>query len=376
MLVLSRTHSAALSGAAVAGYTLPAMVSGPLLGGWLASAGRRARWALAGNELVLAVVAVGLVLAVGRAPGAVVVLLTLFAGLSLPLTSAGYSSLLPGLVGRAGLARANTLDATTVNGPAVGGPALAGVLSATEGPGVAVLAIGGIAVLATVATCLLPGPVVLPGEAARPALLSVVREGLAHLARTPPLRAATATSVLGYGSFGLLVVAIPTRMAQLGAGTSAAGYLWTTIEVGSVLSILLISRRTQRFAPERVLFVAVSGFGVFLALMAAMPTTAAILVVGAVAGFAEGPNLPSVFAARQRYSPDHLLAQVSTTGASLKIGAYALGSVLSGTLTGVLGPATMLLLAGCGQFVAVAVGLIASGARPRRPSNDPSCSGR
>jgi hypothetical protein len=75
-----------------------------------------------------------------------------------------------------------------------------------------------------------------------------------------------------------------------------------------------------------------------------------------VAGIAEGPNLPAVFAARQRYSPERLLAQVSTTGASLKIGAFALGSVVSGALTGPIGPSAVILLAGLGQLAAVTVG--------------------
>lgn len=41
LLVLGRTGSPALAGAAVAGYTLPAVATGPLLGAWLAGAGHR-----------------------------------------------------------------------------------------------------------------------------------------------------------------------------------------------------------------------------------------------------------------------------------------------------------------------------------------------
>jgi MFS family permease len=356
LLVLGRTGSAALAGAAVAGYTLPAVVSGPLLGAWLTSAGRRAPLALALNEIVLAAVAIGLALGVGHMPGWCVVLLTFFAGLSLPLTSAGFSSLLPGMVGRAALPKANTLDATTVNGPAIGGPAIAGSLAATLGPGSAALAIAGVSLVSAVATCFLRiGDV---ERKQRPSLLRVARAGLTHLARTPPLRAATLASAVSYGSFGLLVVAIPVRMARLGVGESAAGYLWTTLECGSVLSILLISPRLHRIRPELVVSGAVAGFGAGLALLAVAPNLAATLIVAAVAGFAEGPNLPAVFAARQRYSPDDLLAQVSTTGVSLKIGGYALGSVLSGTLTGVLGATGMILLAAAGQFAAAIIGAL------------------
>jgi MFS family permease len=76
LLVLDRTNSKALAGAVVAGYTLPAVLTGPLLGAWLAGAGRGARLALAVNELVLAAVAVGLALTVGHVPAVVLIALT------------------------------------------------------------------------------------------------------------------------------------------------------------------------------------------------------------------------------------------------------------------------------------------------------------
>lgn len=374
LLVLGRTGNAALAGAAVAGYTLPAVLSGPLLGAWLANAGKRATLALAGNELVLAGVAVGLAVTVGHVPAVVVVLLTLLAGLSLPLTSAGFSSLLPGMVGRTALPRANTLDAVTVSGSAIGGPAIAGTLAATLGPGSAVLTIAGIALLSTIATCF-----VRAGEArtaAPPPLWDVAKAGLKHLARTRPLRSATITSAISTGCYGMLVVAFPVRMANLGIGESAAGYLWTALECGGVLGILLISTRLRDVRPERVVTAAVAAFGVALGVLAVMPTVALTLVLAGVAGFAEGPNLPAVFAARQRYSPDDLLAQIATTGASLKIGAFAVGSALSGTLTGVLGASGMILLAAAGQLAGSVIGVATSGRTARTPSDDPSCSVR
>lgn len=365
LLVLDRTGNYALSGAAVAGYTLPAVLTGPFLGAWLTHA-HRPILALAANELVLTLVTIALVLTVGHVPAIAVVALTALAGTSLPLTSAGYSSLLPTLVGRTGLPKANTVDAVSVNSPAIGGPALAGTLAAAFGPGTAVLTIGAIALLAAAVTLTLK-VTKPPTEADRPALLTVARTGLAHLATTGPLRAATLASVISYGCVGLLVVALPARMAQLGAGTTSAGYLWTAFEVGGVASILLLSPRLRAIRPERVVVTAVAGYGLLLALLAAMTNLATTVVVAVLAGVAEGPNLPAVFAARQRYSPDTLLAQVATTGASLKIGAFALGSVLSGTLTPTLGPTGMVLLAAAGQLVAAIAGLTTSGRAPRTP---------
>jgi MFS family permease len=352
LLVLTRTGSYALSGAAVAGYTLPAVLTGPLLGAWLAHA-TRPTLALAANELILAGVTAALAVTVGHIPGPAVVALGAVAGTSLPLTSAGYSSLLPTLVGRTALSRANTVDAISVNGPALGGPAIAGTLAAVD-PAAAVLGISAMALLATVATLTLT---VIKPATEKPALLDVTKAGLRHLASTAPLRAATLTSAVSYGCVGLLVVALPARMAQLGVGETSAGYLWTAFEIGGLASILLVSPRLSRIRPERVVMTAVAGYGVLLGVLAAMTNLAATIVVAVLAGTAEGPTLPAVFAARQRYSPDALLAQVSTTGVSLKIGAFALGSVLSGTLTTTIGPTGMILMAAAGQVVAVGAGI-------------------
>lgn len=363
LLVLGRTGDPALAGIAVAGYTLPAVLTGPLLGAWLGGA-RRPKLALAGNELVLAGVSAALVATVGRAPGVVVVLLTLLAGASLPLTSGGYSSLLPPLVGEAGLARANTVDATTINGAAIAGPAIAGTLAAAFGPGVSVGTIAVVALLSVVATVVVPAHRTV--TLARPPLLRVARDGLAHLARTPPLRAATLASVISYGCVGLLIVALPARVVELGAPRAAAGYLWTALEAGGLAGVLLLTPKSRRFRPEHVVFGAVAAYGLVLAGVAVAPTLGVAIAVAFVAGVAEGPCLPSVFVARQRYSPAELLAQVATTGASLKIGGFALGSVLSGALTGPLGPTGVILLAAAGQLVAAAAGLLTTSADPSR----------
>jgi hypothetical protein len=76
--------------------------------------------------------------------------------------------------------------------------------------------------------------------------------------------------------------------------------------------------------------------------------------------------LPALFATRQQYSPPALLSQVSTTGASLKIGAFALGSVLGGALAPTLGPESVIVVVGAAQLVAAGLGWLVSG--PQRVS--------
>lgn len=61
--------------------------------------------------------------------------------------------------------------------------------------------------------------------------MASVVSGLTHLARTPRLRASTVTTTLLLGAFGVLLITLPLHMA-------AAGYLWTSLEIGSVVTAL------------------------------------------------------------------------------------------------------------------------------------------
>src|SRR5690242_1712574 len=97
LLALNRTDSPAAAGLIVSAYTLPALISGPLLGAWLDRTQRR-KLALAGNEVVLAASMLGLVATLGRAPLGWCLVIAAAAGVTLPLTSAGFTSLVPSLV--------------------------------------------------------------------------------------------------------------------------------------------------------------------------------------------------------------------------------------------------------------------------------------
>jgi hypothetical protein len=63
-----------------------------------------------------------------------------------------------------------------------------------------------------------------------------------------------------------------------------------------------------------------------------------------------------MFAARQRYSPESLQGRVSTTAASLRVGASALGQATAGLLVPSLGARATLLVVGGGLLVAAGIG--------------------
>ena len=86
-----------------------------------------------------------------------------------------------------------------------------------------------------------------------------------------------------------------------------------------------------------------------------------ILIASFAAGLIDGPLLAATLNLRQRHAPAWLRTQVFTTAASLKIGAFAVGSALAGPMAGAVGARGMLWTIAAGQLLAV---VAAMGTRP------------
>jgi MFS family permease len=355
LLVLERTDSPGLAGAVVGASTLPSLVTGPLLGAWLDRTAHRRR-AFAANQVGLLVCLVGVLLATGHAPSYVVVLLGLVAGLTTPVLTGGFTGLIAPLVPSGMLRRAYGAEATSYNVAGVAGPALAGVLSATAGASTAVAVTAGISFLALLAVLRVP----MPRPEAEPAgaLIATVLVGLKHLARTPPLRAVTIATTLSMGGLGALPVAFPLLAEDLGVYASASGYLFSAFAVGALCGSLAVASRSPRTGPMRMAFLGIAGLGVAFSGVAVAPTLPVALVLILVAGMLEGPVLASTLTVRELHSPAWMRTQVVTTAASLKFGAFAVGSALAGVLVGAYGPRAGLLMVVGFQVVGIGLGLL------------------
>ncbi|MEV5964195.1 MFS transporter [Kribbella sp. NPDC051952] len=362
LLVLDRTDSPALAGATGAAYALPAMATGPLLGAWLDRTPYR-RSALALNQAVLGAVMLSLLAVVGHSADWITPTLAAVAGATLPMVSGGFTSMLPSLVPRDGLARANSFEAASFGAATIAGPATAATIAATVSVDVAVVVIAVAAALSICAITRLPA---LPpaGSDGEPFLASVIG-GLAHLVRTPRLRASTVTSTALMGVTGILLITLPLHMDSLGMPRSAAGYLWTALEVGSITTALLLGGLQTRWRPEHVVVVAVAAYGLALAVWPLATTFAVLVLMAGVSGLLEGPMLPAMFAARQQYSPQSLQGRVSTTAASLRVGASALGQAAGGLLVPVVGTHKALLVVALGLLAAAGLGVVAGGRQSR-----------
>ncbi|NUR97446.1 MAG: MFS transporter, partial [Kribbellaceae bacterium] len=155
LLVLERTDSPALAGVTGAAYALPAIVTGPLLGAWLDRTPRR-RSALAANQATLAVVMIAMLLAVGNGPHWTAPTLAAVAGVTLPMVSGGFTSMLPSLFGPDRLARANSFESVSFSAAAIAGPATAATVTAAVSVDAAVVVIVVAAGLSIVAISRLP----------------------------------------------------------------------------------------------------------------------------------------------------------------------------------------------------------------------------
>jgi MFS family permease len=165
LLVLGRTGSAGLAGLTLSAATLPTVVTAPLIGAWLDAHGHR-RATIAVNQLVLAGALAATAAAPQYAPA-----FTLAAGLTQPLVTGGFSSMVPALA--ADRARAASADSMTYSIAGVAGPGLAGLAAATAGPAAAVVGQAVIALAALVPLAALPPAVdgrPVPGARIGPAM--------------------------------------------------------------------------------------------------------------------------------------------------------------------------------------------------------------
>jgi len=369
LLVLDRTDSPGLAGAAVAAITLPSLVSGPLLGAWLDLTGRR-RTLMVIDQLVITCVLVALVLLVGHAPAWVIPLAVVPAGITYPLSFGGFTSMIPALVPGELLPPANAVETTSFNAALVIGPALAGTLSAVVAPEAPLLVEAGLALAALALIVRIPGLDSPPERADERTLLSIAADGLRQIVRVPQLRGVTAAAAFGMAGLGLLTVAFPLfAVEHLGVERSSAGYMWAAFAVGSTLGALSLVRIQRLFPPERIVL---TGYAIFGLLMLSWPLAGSLpvfLVLVSLAALVDGPALAAQFAVRQRHVPPSLYGQVFTTAVGLKVGSFALGAALAGAVATGLGSAEALVMAATFQMLAAVVGVTLI-RLPGRPGRD------
>ncbi|MEV6330072.1 MFS transporter [Streptomyces sp. NPDC051909] len=347
--------AAATASALLAGITAAAALGGPVLGALLDRAARPGRLLAA----CLALYATGLVavlLSLGHAPFPLTLLLALAAGTLAPALAGGWTARLAAAAPPERLHRIHALDAMTYSAASLLGPALAGLLGRLTGAPAAVLAAAALILLAVPAVRGLPpqrrGPA---GPVTVRALVRDLGRGFAGLARSLPLARATVGSTLSCLGQGVFVACVPLLGARVLGGPGDGSLLLGCTALAALGAGAVLTRLRRPPRPDTVLWAAplvLAGAFATASGAAAADLPGLLVAAALLAGAAEGPQLTALFAVRHREAPEGLRAQVFTTGASVKITAFALGAALAGPL--------LTRSAAAGLLTAVAAQLLAA----------------
>jgi MFS family permease len=353
LFVLAETHSAQIAGLTIAAATLPTVVTGPLAGVLLdRSRHRRAVFLL--SPILLAVAMVGFLIAGNRVPAGVLIALGFLAGLPSPVRTGGFSGLIPTVVPEPILPRAYGFEAVSYNVAGIAGPALAGAIAGAVGGDWAIAATAIVSMVSAVVIARVP---IVPVTAESADVLAALRAGMSLLWRVRTLRSVTVATTVSQLWFGLLVVAFPLLAHVLGHARAVGGLLFSVFAVGALIGSVIYSRFAGRVAEEPAAMVGFVLFAIALGAIAIAPTLTVALITAAVAGLFDGPLLAATLNLRQRHAPDWLRTQVFTTAASLKIGTFAIGSAMAGSVASWVGARGMVGIVAAGQIVAVVVAL-------------------
>ncbi|MFF2626981.1 MFS transporter [Kitasatospora griseola] len=172
---------------------------------------------------------------------------------------------------------------------------------------------------------------------------SELAAGLRLLTSRPALARATFVSVGVCAAQGMLAACLPLLGERALGGASRGPLLLTCTAVAALLANAALARRPHLLAPDAAVRLGALLQAVALALAAtgANGRPWVLLAAAALAGLGDGPLLTGLFAVRHREAPAHLRGQIFTTGASLKITAFALGAALAGPLATRSVPATL-----------------------------------
>jgi MFS family permease len=294
-------------------------------------------------NLVRTVLLGGLALAVAADLATLVMLyaVALLLGFAETLFDTSDQSLLPAIVRRQDLTRANSLlfavelVANTFVGPPLGGLlAAAGLAVALGLPAVAYLA--GAGCVALIAGSFRPAVTAQPAR-----LRDDVAEGARFVWRHPVLRPLAimlgVQNMANAAVFSSVFVLFAVAPGPMGLSKSGFGILFAGLGVGAVLGTWLAVPAERRLGrvPTLALSVGLSGVG----LAAPAVTTSPVLVGASLVVSGLGMMLWNVVTVslRQRITPDRLLGRMNASYRLVGWGTMPIGALLGGALAGWLG---------------------------------------
>jgi len=359
LYALARADSPALAGWLAFALMAPGLLISPIAGALIDRAG--GVWAITADMAASAacLLALALVDRIGWASTPVLLALTTLFSLTSPLSVAGIRALLPRLVAREVLDRANALD-TSIHGLTdIAGPALAGLLMGLVGAAPTFCVIAAVYAGAAVGIGAVRQAHIAPPRRRR--LLGEAVTGLVRVVRQPTLRGLAVCYSLYQVTWGALIVLVPVVTARhFGAETGGwmAGLLWAGSGAVGVIGALVIGQ-VRALGRERQ----VMALGMMVTAVATGPIAGAFGVTGLALGLmlialAAGPVDVSLLTLRQRRTDPAELGRVLSVSMSLNLAGIPLGTALAGMLIPWSLPGTFAIAALASVLAAAAVALV------------------
>jgi MFS family permease len=339
VLAVSYTDSPALvAGVAFAG-SLPWLLFGLHAGAIVDRLDRRRAMRNANLFRSGAVVVLALAVLTGLGSLPLLYAVALALGVTETLHDTSAQSIIPGVVNRSQLSRANgRLYAAEVTANGFLGPPLGGLLAGVSIA--AAFAVSGSAYLgAAIALTLFVGDY-RPHRATRTSLMSDIREGVSYLARDRLLRTlaliAGATNMYWFAWQSVLVL-YALAPGPMGLSEFGYGLLLMSGAAGSVAGSFFVGPAERLVGRGRLLCLCLVGWSLWLAgpALSSNPwVVGGLMVTGSVTGI--WWNIISI-SLRQRIVPDQMLGRVNAAYRVLSWGAMPVGAALGGVLGQVVG---------------------------------------
>lgn len=335
LFVLARYASPTLAGWLIFAAVTPGLFLSPICGAILDRVGPTAAVRL---DLFASALFTGLLAVTGwlgwTEPALLFVLVVLYS-LTGPLGASGIRSLLPRMVPRETLDRANALDTAIWAIVDVLGAAVAGLCVAWLGAETTIVIVA--LVYAGAAMCLSKVPSLPSLNSVQASLLRQSLEGVMIVARQPTLRGLALCYSFYQITWGVLVVLVPviaTQYFTADRAESAAGFLWAAAGLTGGLGALVAGHLRATGRERGIMMI-----GMTVSALAAWPIAAEFGLTGLVVGLMiigalAGPIDVALLTLRQRRTDPRQFGRVLSISMSLNTAGYPIGSALAGMVMG------------------------------------------
>lgn len=356
-LVLTLSGSSAVLGVIVALQAAPILVLGPYAG-VVADRVDRRKLMIALQSVMGLLAAVLAVLTLG---GWVQVwhvgVLAVLLGLNNAFENPARQAFIHQIVGESLIRNAVTLNSVMVNAARAVGPAVAGVMLAAVGAGWC-FAVNAASFVAVVVSLIAMRTADIAHEKPIKRGKGQLREGLRYVSGKPllwvPLAMMALVGTLAYE----FQVSLPAAARDsFGGGPQAFGFMTAAMGVGAVVGGLLVAARGT--TGLRTLTIAAAGFGVTIAVTAAVPHLWMAIVALFFVGWLSVSFMSTGNATLQLNSEPHMRGRVMALWSVAFMGSTPIGGPIIGWISEVADPRTGLAVGAAACFVAAVIGVVA-----------------